>query len=123
VSINFYGKKADGEPIMLRDHPAAINMSSGNGRAFLEFLGVDPGVEPAGEITMVEARRAVIYGRATYERRAPLYVREWSDTKRPGRPRIIEGGLPKEYFSLRLDHFERLLNVLTEMGATSIYWA
>jgi len=124
VSIEFYGKKSSGEAIMLDfDHSAFLSMSSGNGRAFLEFLSIEPGSEPSGEITMPEARRAVMRARATFERRAPKFTREGSDTKRPGRARVIEGELGTEYFERRLDDFEKFLNAVASVGATSIYWA
>jgi hypothetical protein len=124
VSIDFYGKTADGKAIMLgHEHPAAINMASGNGRAFLEFLGVDPGPEPCGEITMPEARRAVMRAKATFERKVDHFTRSGSDTKRPGHVRVIEGGIGPDYFERRLADFERFLNVVAEKGATSIYWA
>lgn len=124
MSIEFYGKKTDGEPIMLDfEHPAFISMSNANGRAFLEFLGIDPGPEPAGEITMPEARRAVMRARATFERRAPQFTREESDTKRPGRARVIESGIDVEYFERRLNDFEKFLNAVAEHDAAFIYWA
>jgi len=124
MSVEFYGQKSDGAAIMLDfDHPAFISMSSSNGRAFLEFLGIEPGPEPAGEVTMPEARRAVMRARATFERRAPQFIREGSDTKKPGRVRVIEGGIGTDYFERRLDDFEKFLNAVAEAGATSIYWA
>lgn len=124
MSIDFYGKTASGEPIMLGfDHPAAVNMSSANGRAFLEFLGLDPGPEPAGEVGMPEARRAIIRARATFARRVRGFTREGSDTKRPGETRVVSGGIDDGYFARRLDDFERFVGAVAEMGATSIYWA
>lgn len=124
MSISFYGKKADGKAIMLDlEDPAYLNMNSANGRAFLEFLGIEPGPEPCGEVTMSEARRAVMRARATFERTVGAHTREGSDTKRPGKVRVIEGGIGPEYFKLRLDSFEAFLNVVAEQGAISIYWA
>ncbi len=124
MGIEFYGKKSNGQAIMLDfEHPAFISMSSANGRAFLEFLGIDPGFEPSGEITMPEARRAVMRARATFERRAPKFTREASDTKRPGHARFMEGGIDTEYFERRLNDFEKFLNAVAEAGATFIYWA
>jgi hypothetical protein len=124
VSIDFYGKTAEGKMISLGfEDPCHINMNSANGRAFLEFLGIEPGPEPAGEVTMPEARRAVMRARATFERRVGNHTREGSDTKRPGRVRVIEGAIGPDYFERRLNDFEQFLNVVAERGATSIYWA
>lgn len=61
--------------------------------------------------------------RATFERKVDGFTREPSDTKRPGQPRVITGGVDDDYFRLRLDSFENFLNVVAEKGATSIYWA
>lgn len=121
MSIDFYGKAADGRRIVLSiEHPAAINMANGNARAFLEFLGL-PGT-PEGEITMPEARRALVYALSTMERRVKQFTREPSDTKRPGRPRLLDCGITEEYFARRLIDFDRFLNAVAERGATAIYW-
>jgi hypothetical protein len=125
MSASFYGKTSDNKPIMLDiEDPAYINVNFGNGYALLGLLGLDPGPGYlSGEATVAEARRGVMLARATFERRAPKHTRAGSDTKRPGEARIIEGGADEEYLSRRLDDFERFLNVVTEMGAISIYWA
>jgi hypothetical protein len=125
VSISFYGKKQDDKPIMLDiEHPAYVNLNFGSAYSLLRLLGLPPGEDYChGEVTMPEARRGVILARATFERRAPQHTRPDSDTKRPGRPRVIEGSLDEGGLKIRLDMFERFLNVVTEMGATSIYWA
>lgn len=125
MSITFYGQKTDGAPIMLDfEHPAYVNMNFANAYALFNLLGVHPGDDYLhGEITMPEARRAVIRARATFDRRAGGLTREGSDTKRPGRVRIIEGSMDEAYLARRLNDFENFLNVVAEMGATSIYWA
>jgi hypothetical protein len=124
MSVDFYGKDCHGLPIMLgHEHPDAINMSSGNGRAFLEFLGVEPGPEPYGELPMPLARRAVMRARATFGRRAGLFTRPSMDTQRLGLARVVIVGLDVDYLARRLDDFERFLNAVTERGAVSIYWA
>ena len=125
MSATFYGMKADGKPIMLDiEHPAYLNVNFGNGYALLRLLDLNPGQDCLqGEATMAEARRGVMRARATFERRAPDLTRKGSDTKRPGRVRVIEGGMDEEYLARRLNDFEKFLNVVAEMGATSIYWA
>lgn len=124
MSISFYGMTADEKPIMLDiEDPAYLNMNSANGRSFLEFLGIEPGPEPSGECTMPEARRAIMRARATFDRHASKFTRNGSDTKRPGQPRVISGGIDEDYLALRLDSFEKFLNAVAEKGAVSIYWA
>lgn len=125
MSVTFYGQKADGKPIMLDiEHPAYLNLNFGNGYALLNLLAIPPGEDYLhGEVPMPEARRAVMRARATFERRAGKFTREGSDTKRPGQPRVIQGSLDEDGLAVRLDAFERFLNVVAEMGATSIYWA
>ncbi len=125
MSATFYGKTQDGKPIMLDiEHPAYLNLNFGNAYALLGLLGLDPGQDYLhGEVTMAEARRGVMLARATFERRAGKFTREGSDTKRPGKVRIIQGGMGEDYLARRLDDFEKFLDVVAEMGATSIYWA
>lgn len=105
------------------DDAAHLNMASANARAFLQFLGIEPGDEPAGEITVPEARRAIMRARATFERHVGQFTREGSDTKRPGQCRVIEGAIDSGYLARRVDDFEHFLNAVVERGATSIYWA
>jgi hypothetical protein len=124
VSVTFYGKMADGETIALDlEDPAHLNLNNGNARAFLLFLGLEPGDEPSGAVTMPEARRAIIRARATFARHVGDFTREGSDTRRPGRCRVVAGGIGPDYFEMRLDSFEMFLNVVAEKGATSILWA
>ena len=125
MSATFYGQRADGTPIMLDiEDPAYLNLNFGNAYALLGLLGLDPGPGHLnGEATLPDCRRAVIRARATFERRAPQHTREGSDTKRPGRVRVIEGDLDVEGLERRLNNFEKFLNVVAEKGATSIYWA
>jgi hypothetical protein len=98
-------------------------MSNANARAFLLFLGIEPGDEPSGEVPINAARRAVIRARATFERRVAGFVREPSDTKSPAMARLFVGGIDEHYFARRVDDFERFLVVVGKMGAKAIYWA
>lgn len=125
MSATFYGMTKEGEPIMLDlEDPAHLNVNFGNAYALLGLLGLDPGQDYLhGEATMPEARRGVMLARATFERRAPQHTRQASDTKRPGKVRVVQGGADEDYLARRLDDFERFLNVVAEKGATSIYWA
>jgi hypothetical protein len=122
VSVSFYGLTPNNAPIMLHfDDPAHVNMANGNARAFLSFLGLDPGEHLDGRVSMPEARRAVMRARATFGRDVGDFTREGSDRKQPGRCRVIEGGIDADYFSERLAMFERFLNAVAERGATSIW--
>src|SRR5579863_7869326 len=101
------------------EHPAYLNLNFGNAYALLGLLGLDPGENYLhGEVPMPEARRGVIRARATFERKAGNFTREGSDTKRPGKVRVIQGSLDEDGLARRLDAFERFLNVVADMGAT-----
>jgi hypothetical protein len=124
MSVTFFGRKPDGQIVAVDGEDAAhLNMSSANARAFLLFLGLDPGTGPDGEVAIPEGRRAIMRARATFERRVRGYPREATDTRRPGCVRVIEGGLDVEYFERRLDDFQRFVDAVVERGAASICWA
>jgi hypothetical protein len=124
MSVTFYGRTDDGTTVALDiEDPAYLNLASGNARAFLLFLGLEPGDEPSGEVTLPEARRAVMRARATFDRHVRSFTREGSDTKRPGRCRVVTGGIGPDYFAVRLDSFEKFVNAVAEKGARSIWWA
>jgi hypothetical protein len=123
VSVTGYGRTATGVPVVLDiENPAHLNLNCGNARSFLLFLGLEPGDEPSGEITLPEARRAIIRARATFERRIGGYTRAASDTTRPDRRRVVELGIDEDYFARRLDDFERFVDALVARGATAICW-
>ena len=57
MSIIFFGKRADGERIVLDlDNPAHLNLSNENARAFLLLLGLDDTQVLSGEMTLPDAR-------------------------------------------------------------------
>lgn len=123
MSVTFYGLTADNQPIMLDfEDLAYLNMNNGNAHAFLAFLGLPGCDESSGDASVPDTRRAIIRARATFEKKVGNFTREGSDTKRPGRPRVLQGGIGEDYFAMRLDSFEKFLNVVVEKGATSIYW-
>lgn len=124
MSVSFYGKSADGAAIMLDiEDPAYLNWHAGSAHALFLLLGLSPGEDQYGECTMPEARRGVMRARATFEKKAGGLTREYSDTQRPGQARFIQGGLDEDGLALRLDRFERFLNIIAAKGAVSIYWA
>jgi hypothetical protein len=124
MSVTFYGRTTDGAVVALGiEDPAHLNLASVNARAFLSFLGLEPGAEPSGEATLPEARRAIIRARATFARKVGGFTREGSDTKRPGQCRVIMGGIDEGYLARRIDDFERFLNAAAVKGATTVWWA
>jgi len=124
MSISFYGLTEDNKPIMLdQEDPAFLNMNNGNAHSFLAFLGLPGCHECSGDATMPDARRAIMRARATFEKKVGNFIREGSDTQRPGRARVIQGGNDENYFARRIDDFEKFLNTVADKGAVSIYWA
>jgi len=124
MTVSFYGKTPDGSSIMLDfEHPAYLQLNNGNAHAVLSLLAVHGSDQPDGEMTIPEARRAILYARATFERRASKFTRASSDTKRSGHARVISGGIGEDYLARRVDDFERFVNAVSELGAASIYWA
>ncbi len=123
MSVTFAARALDGSRIALDiEDPNHLNLSSANARAFLHFLGIEPGDEPSGEVSIHEARRAIIRAGATFDRRVGGFVRSGSDAKKPGQVRVIVGVIDEAYFDRRLADFERLLVVVSEMAATIIAW-
>jgi hypothetical protein len=123
MSTTLYGKRADGSRIALDiEHPAYLNMSSANARAFFEFLRIEPRDEPSGGVSIHAARRVVIRARATFQRRVGGFVREPTDIKAPGKARVLVDGIDEGYFERRLADFETFVRVVGEMGAKVISW-
>lgn len=123
MSVTFHARGADGRLIFLDlDDPAHLNMASGNARLFLEFLQIEPGPEPSGEIGLPEARRAIMRARATFGRRAPAFSREPYDRKRSGEARFVSPGIDASYLAMRLDALEIFLGRVVARGAVSLLW-
>jgi len=124
MSVTFYGMTDDRRHIALDiEDPAHLNLANENARCFLFFLGIEPGDDLTGEVGMPEARRAIMRAKATFDRMVGGFTREANDTKRPGKARLISGGIDARYFERRLDDFERFLNVIAANGARAICWA
>ncbi len=122
MSITFYGQRADGSTIRIPlDHSAHVNVANGNAVALLGLLGL--GDELQGEVSLPEARRAVIRARATFDRRAGSFTREPVDMKRSGHVRVIVAGIDDNYLQRRLADFDRFVMFVADKGAVSIYWA
>src|SRR5579864_7410744 len=125
MSVTFYGQTTDKHPVMLdAEDPAHMNMANGNARLFLEMLRLDAGNlgfssgELMGETTLPLARRAVMYARATFDRRAPHFERpaEGWELAQNGGVRVITGGIDQDYLTRRLDDFERFLDAVAAKG-------
>lgn len=112
--------------------PREVNLSNMNAAAFLRFLGIDPGSEQGlcGEITVPEARRAIIRARATGDRKVGGFTRESRSygnlvvdgVVQLGVPRVHEQGIDESYFKRTLARFEVLVEAVAELGATHISW-
>jgi hypothetical protein len=122
VSVTFYGKSASGGSLGLEyEHPAHLNFNIGNAAAVLALLQL-PDDRGYGTCTMPEARRAIMQARARFERNAPPLTRSTTDTKKPGRARVISGGIDEQGLKDRLDRFEEFVNTMDRMGADTLYW-
>jgi hypothetical protein len=118
------------------DDPRAFHLNCGNAAALWPLLGLpleDGQVPPGGEVSVPDARRALIRARATFERKAPRLVRHAAieygapRTQEDGtvelRPlRMIEVGLDEEGMVDRLDRFARFVDAVSERGATHVAW-
>ena len=115
------------------EDPRSMNLASANGRAFLAFLGFDPGVGPDGEVTIAEMRRAIFRAVNTFDRTVKGHTRE--EVAEYGSPREIDGGIiemrplrvlsfgiDEEYFSRQLARLSILVEALAARGATHIAW-
>lgn len=125
MSTTFYGTTADEQSIALEyEDPAWLNLANVNAWALLELLRIQARPQWDGRVTVPEARRAVMYARATFARRAPEYVRSRTALGGPGTgtARCLDHGIDEECLALYLERFERFLNRAVSLGATRIYW-
>lgn len=103
------------------NHPDFFELNYGNAVAFFGLLGWT--FEPVGSRTVAEARRAIMGAKARFDRTAPLHTREGSDTKDPGRARIVRGPLNEEGLRTRLERFEKLVQWLIDIEADRLVWS
>lgn len=129
MGIEFSGECGSG-PTACRlglgyEHPAHLAFNMGNASAVLGLLGLltPPNDAQYGSCTLPEARRAILQARARFDRNTGAFVREGSDTKRPGRVRVRMTGLDEDGLLLRLDAFEEFVNTMDRMGAERVRWA
>jgi hypothetical protein len=115
--------------------PRGVNWCNGNAVILLDLLGLegDENGSLYGEVTVADARRAILRARATLDRRGPALER--APTVSYGAPRLADdgtielrpirswsSGLDVAGMRTRVDAFERCVNALVERGATHITW-
>lgn len=110
------------------EDPVALNVAGDNGQVLLAVLGLKP--EPYGELTLPEARRALMrarnrpslasFARGDVEVRGPRGSR--SDGAVELGLRFRCGGLSEERIRQYLDRFEEIVRVAQERGADRIVW-
>jgi hypothetical protein len=119
------------------DDPRAFHLNVGNAAALWPLLGLpleDGQLVPVGEVSVPEARRAVMRARARFEHAASGLVRTAVVTygaPRRGddgvvelRPvRAVACGLDEEGLADRLERFSRFVEAVAERGATNIAWS
>jgi len=112
-----------------------LNLCNANARALLGLLRLPLGDETygdlSGQVTIAEARRAVIRARASFERRAELFTRateremgafsQDDGTTRIGE-RFVAMGIDEDYLDKRLSEFGRFVEAAAEAGADHICW-
>lgn len=136
MSVTFNGKREQGineERYEFGDDAPYLNLSNTNAAAFLRFLGLEKLLDEymCGEVSIPEARRAVIKARATFERKVKDHVRleersghlvDGNGTTHLHRPRFISAGIDAEYFKFRLNEFANMIEWFATRGATHIHW-
>lgn len=145
MSVSFYGfdhrvveqGPAGPFPKMVKvpfEDPRHLNLANGNARVILELLRLpknDADGDLWGEVSVPDARRALIRARATFARVAPVLVREPVQQMGVGRredglaemrTRSFVGGLDQPGMLDRLERFGVVVELLASMGATHIAW-
>ena len=116
------------------EHPLFIDWSNVNARSVLTLLGlVKVGGDLAGEISIPEARRAVMRARATFDRVASRLIRYGKVQYSPPRAnedgsveirplRYVEPAVGTEYLARQIDRFEKYVEHVAKKGATHVSW-
>jgi hypothetical protein len=113
-----------------------FGLNAGNAALLWPLLDLpfeDGHVPPAGEVSIADARRALMRARATFEREAPKHVRPTEIEH--SAPRVREDGtvelrpLRAYWFGLdeegligRLERFRQFVEAIAERGATHVAW-
>lgn len=96
----------------------SINLCNGNAGSLLGLLGLGDMDLACGEITIPEARRAVMKARATFDSKVAKFTRD--DEQHSGR--MFSMGIDNKYLKRRLEEFADLVEAGAEAGATHISW-
>ncbi len=124
-------------PVYLdEDDPRSFHLNVGNAAALWPLLGLpleDGHVPPGGEVSIPEARRALMRARASFRRVAPTLVR--TTEIEYGAPRAQEDGtvelrplcgvsfgLDEDGIAARLDRLAQFVEAVAERGATHVAW-
>jgi len=130
-------------PVVAEGWEMGLNLSNGRASALLGLLGLDSYDIYDGEVTLAEARRAVMRARATFSRAVHEHtspVRESGGQMRTGTrltfgknagvmssltraPRVISTGISEDYLAGRLNDFADLVEAAAKAGATGIHWS
>jgi hypothetical protein len=106
MSVDIYGKRADGTPIMLGyEHPRNLNMNNVNARVVMELLELPCDEGCYGEADIHTVRRAIMKAKALFHRR------------------VVHPSISKAYVQHKLTKLSETVETLGGMGATVIYWA
>lgn len=127
MSVDFYARGERSETLCDGTvvHPYLaleneLNLANSNARAFIDFLGIDTeecDYALAGEVTLVEAKRAWMKANATFEVRAKNFVRE-----EEVRGNFFSAGLSVDQIRNYLERFRLLIVEAGDFDATHIYW-
>ncbi len=115
MSIDFYGKISPVRPGWVTELV--------NARAFLELLELQPTEDLQGELSVHDARRAVMKARALFDLKVNKHTREEQEGHGARGARFFEGGLSRERLQEYLERFAALVEVYASAGCTHIYWA
>ncbi len=118
MSVTFrHGRTAQGKRC---DFDVGMNLANGNAVILLTALGVEPNPYGLiGQLTIPEARRALIRARNVD---TSGLARVPSDTKPPGKVRIIAAGCDASQLERYLVRFEDLIFHAERAGCETIEW-
>lgn len=102
-----------------------LNLANVTAIALAGLLRIDLGgvLGLCGEITIPEARRAVMVARATFARTAPQHAVAASSGRGTRGARYHDVGVDEERLRDRLEAFARLVEAAASAGATHIVWS
>jgi hypothetical protein len=146
MGVDFFGTDHNRPHSRLPEFPAPVQLDDDDTRYFalnvgnaaalwplLRFPLEDGHVPSQGEVSVPEARCAVMRARATFDREAPKHVRPTEIDH--GAPRAREDGtvelrpLRAYWFGLdedgirdRIERFARFVEAIAERGATHVAW-